>query len=95
MLAQNASLLPASEAANPDDDALLDVDRAIAATGTSISGTIQSTDPQLGLAGLTVMATNQTTRDIFSTQTLNDGSFLLDSVTPARPRTQADARARG
>ena len=92
MLRQNASLLPPSAGNNQDParDALLEIERATAAVGTSITGTIQSTDPSVSLAYQTVIATNETTGDIFGAQTLNDGSFILDSVTPGTDRFQVD-----
>ena len=53
-----------------------------AAIGPSITGTLQTTDPQLALGDLPVYATNETTGDVFATTSLNDGSFIFDTVTP-------------
>jgi len=92
MLARNATLLPAS-VGNVQDPALdvdLEIQRAIAAVGTSITGTIQSTDPSVSLADRSVIATNETTGDIFSAQTLNDGSFILGSVAPGTYQFQVE-----
>ncbi len=84
MLDQNATLLPPALGNNmlATDLAELQIDRAQAAIGPSITGTLQTTDPQLALGGLTVYANNQTTGDVFATTSLNDGSFIFDTVTP-------------
>ncbi len=84
MLAANASILPASAGNNaePDSDLQIELQRAIAATGTSITGAVTASDSTLGLAGRTVYANNTTTGDLFTAQTLADGSVIFDSITP-------------
>jgi len=84
MLARNATQLPPSlgDARDPVALAELEVRRAEAAIGTSIAGTLKTTDPQVSLAGRTVDATNSATRDVFTTTSLNDGTFLFEAVTP-------------
>ena len=73
MLARNATLLPPSlgDAHDPIALAELEVRRAEAAIGTSIAGTLTATDPQVSLAGRTVVATDTATGDVFATTSAN------------------------
>ena len=84
MLDANATLLPASplENSNPVALVLAELDRAAAALGNSISGTLTTTDARASLANQTVVADNTTTGDEFIATTLNDGSFVIPNVTP-------------
>ncbi|MGD1277561.1 MAG: CARDB domain-containing protein [Tepidisphaeraceae bacterium] len=84
VLAQNATLLPAVMGNNSDPTTLLQisVERATAALGTSISGTIFADDPNVALAGQTITAVNQTTHETYSSYSLNDGSFIFPVVDP-------------
>ena len=78
-----ATLLPASvgDPSNPTDVLQLAVNQAVAAVSTSISGVAVGTAPGVLLAGNTITATNGTTGDIFTTNILNDGSFVFPTVT--------------
>lgn len=83
-LDRDATLLPASlgSAADPSDLLQIDVARAVAAVGTSLSGVAAATGPGVILAGNTITATNTTTGDVFIATILNDGSFVFPTVTP-------------
>ncbi len=78
-----ATLLPASvgDPSNPIDVLQLAVSQALAAVSTSIRGVAVGTGPGVILAGNTITATNTTTGDIFTTNILNDGSFVFPTVT--------------
>ena len=58
----------------------LEVRKAQAAIGTSISGTLLANDLNVDISGRTVDATNTDTSETFSTITLNDGSFIFESL---------------
>ena len=92
MLAENATLLPPSlgDARDPIALADLEVRRAEASVGTSIAGALGTTDPQVSLAGRTVVATNTATGDEFATTSLNDGTFLFEAMTPGSYTFQVD-----
>jgi subtilase family serine protease len=83
-LARNATLLPASEGDNTDLYTLLDlqVQKAKASVTTSLSGAVAATDLGLSIAGLTVLATNQTTGKTYTAPALTDGSFVFPDVVP-------------
>jgi hypothetical protein len=77
-----ATMLPASvgDPSNPIDVLQLAVSQALAAVSTSIRGVAVGTGPGVILAGNTITATNTTTGDIFTTNILNDGSFVFPTV---------------
>ena len=83
LLDQYATLLPASvgDPSNPADVLQLVVNQAVAAVSTSISGTAVATAPGVMLAGNTITATNSTTGDVYTTNILNDGSFVFPTIT--------------
>ena len=84
MLARNASLVPPELGPAGDVQLLyrLEVMKATAATGTSISGHATTTDLAVDLSGREVTARNLTSGDVYSTLSLTDGSFIFESVTP-------------
>jgi Carboxypeptidase regulatory-like domain/CARDB/Domain of unknown function (DUF4214)/Polysaccharide lyase family 4, domain II len=84
MLDANATLLPPNtqDPSSTIGDALVELDRAAAALGNSLSGVIASHDARVSLANQTVVADNTTTGDQFIATTLNDGSFVVPNVTP-------------
>ena len=57
------------------------MNQAVAAVSTSIRGVAVGTAPGVILAGNMITATNGTTGDIFTTNILNDGSFVFPTVT--------------
>ena len=60
----------------------LEIRRARAATGTSISGVGLATDPTVNSANRRITAHNSSTGEEFYTTSLNDGSFIFDRVSP-------------
>ncbi len=84
MLDQNATLLPTAFGSSTDVNALevFEIARAQTALGNSIAGTLTASDPAVSLAGQTVIATNETTGDLFAATSLNDGSFFINDVAP-------------
>lgn len=84
MLDRNASLIP-PQLGRPDDFKALftiEFEKALAAVNTSISGSLQSTQPGVSISGRTVHATDTATGTVYRTTTLNDGSFVFP-VLPA------------
>ena len=84
MLARNATLLPPELGPNNDVDNLLALElrKAEAAIGTSISGELFARSFSIDIAGVVVDALNTTTNEDFSTFTLNDGTFIFEDLTP-------------
>ncbi|HVX09989.1 MAG TPA: CARDB domain-containing protein [Pirellulales bacterium] len=82
-LSHDATLMPASMGDNriPSELMQMEINRAIVQASTSISGTVEATDPGVSYAGRTVYAENTTTGDEFSGTVLNDGSFAIAGVT--------------
>ena len=82
MLDRNANLIPSTLGAPDDLHALLDmeIDKALAADNTSISGVVQSTEPGVTAAGQTILATDTATGDQYAATVLNDGSFVFDTL---------------
>jgi len=78
-----ATILPASVAdpSNPVDVLQLAANQAVAAVSTSISGVAIGTASGVILAGNTITATNATTGDVFTTNILNDDSFVFSTIT--------------
>jgi hypothetical protein len=78
-----AALLPASvgDPSDPSDVLQVAVNQAVAAVSTSISGVAVGTAPGVILAGNTITATNGTTDDVFTTNILQDGSFVFSTLT--------------
>jgi hypothetical protein len=84
MLLRNSALIPPEIGANTDPLALigLEIQAARASLGTSISGRLQTAGFAIDISGQFVRALNRTTRETFVTTSLNDGSFVFESVTP-------------
>ncbi len=84
MLVRNATLLPKElgNSADPQDLFSLEVQKAVASVGTSISGIASTADPAIDLGGRSVVARNLNTQETFFTMALNDGSFIFERVTP-------------
>lgn len=83
-MARNASNVPGGFNESSDFRSLLalEADNARAAVGTSIRGKIITDDLLVRVAGVTVVARNVVSGDIFTTESLNDGSFTFSEVTP-------------
>jgi Ca2+-binding RTX toxin-like protein len=83
MLARNASLLPPElgDSRDPAAAMRLELARTRAAMGTSISGALRTDDESVDLSGVRVTAINATTGAAIVTTSLNDGSFVFDSLT--------------
>lgn len=83
-LAHEATLLPAVMGDNSDPLTLLNlaVTASTAAVDTSITGEATSPGLLVPISGQVMVATNRTTGESFSTDTLVDGSFTFPSVTP-------------
>jgi subtilase family serine protease len=84
MLARNATRLPSAMGENQDPAnlLLLELQDDLAANGSSIRGTISTTNVNLQLAGRQVVAHNADTGDAFAAVVMNDGSFSFANVTP-------------
>ena len=82
MLDQYANLMPAQLGNPADINALFNLafDNALAAVNTSVSGTLQSIQPGVPVAGQTVYAIDTVGGEQYATTTLNNGSFVLSSV---------------
>ena len=82
MLDSNANLIPAAlgDPENVKDLFNIEFNKALAAVNTSISGTLQDSEPGMSLGGLTVYASDTTSGATFSTTTLNDGSFAFPTL---------------
>ena len=81
MLDRNANLIP-RQLGNPNDPkALFNIGSTnLAAVNTSLSGNLQSSQPGVNLAGLSVYAVDTTSGTSFATTTLNDGSFVFSTL---------------
>ncbi|MGO9114375.1 MAG: beta strand repeat-containing protein, partial [Thermoguttaceae bacterium] len=82
MLDRNANLVP-QQLGSPNDPKVLfslEFDKALAAVNTSLSGSLQSSQPGVNLAGLSVYAVDTTSGASFATTTLNDGSFVFSTL---------------
>ncbi|HUY34489.1 MAG TPA: carboxypeptidase regulatory-like domain-containing protein, partial [Pirellulales bacterium] len=85
MLDRNATLMVpnmAGDNSNMQQLLNLEVRRAEAAVGTSITGVVQAPDPTVTIAGQVVYATNTSTQTVFDAKTMTDGSFILPNVDP-------------
>ncbi len=82
MLGRNADVLPASLGLARDALPLLalEVQRALAATGPSISGRLTSADTTVSLADRSITARSVDTGDVYNTVSLRDGSFIFDRL---------------
>ena len=82
-MAHDATLIPSQlgDANNLTDLVDLEVQKAIAAVGTSISGQLQAADLNVPLAGLNVYAQDATTGQTYYAVSLNDGSFVFNQMT--------------
>ncbi|HQU42080.1 MAG TPA: carboxypeptidase regulatory-like domain-containing protein, partial [Pirellulales bacterium] len=81
-MANDATVIP-SQLGSPQNltDLMdLEVQKAIAAVGTSISGQLQAADLNIPLGGLDVFAQNTVTGEVDYAVSLNDGSFVFDQV---------------
>ena len=80
----DATLIPAADGVRPIRTlSWFEVAKSVASVaGTSLSGEFEVSDPAAAISGQTVFAQNTTTGDVFSAVTLNDGSFLFNSVPP-------------
>ena len=84
MLARNATLNPpgSGEPSSPINLAAIQVAIATAAASTSISGTVQASDPSEPVGGLSVLASDSATQETFAGITLADGSFSIPDMDP-------------
>ena len=84
MLCRNASLIPDSMGSTRNIALLrdLDVRRAMAATGASISGAISESTMDSGLIGQHLSATAPADGSAFSAVVMRDGSFVFERVLP-------------
>ena len=83
MLDRNANLLPQQLGSPNDPKALFNIEFNKALAGcvsTSLSGSLQSSQPGVGLAGQSVYAVDSTSGATFATTTLNDGSFVFSTL---------------
>jgi subtilase family serine protease len=83
MLARNATRFPTALGENQDPRLLLglELQDALAATGTSIRGTVFTRDLNLQLSGHQIVARNGDTGETFAAIVMNDGSFGFGNVT--------------
>jgi hypothetical protein len=58
----------------------IEVRTAVAAIGTSLRGSLQTSDARVPIAAQTVVLTNVLTGDRFTASSLNDGSFVFDTL---------------
>ncbi|HEV7866789.1 MAG TPA: carboxypeptidase regulatory-like domain-containing protein, partial [Chthoniobacteraceae bacterium] len=91
-LSRNAGLVPEAEGSTRSAVPMLGVEfrRALAATGTSLTGTLRSNHAALDAAGQLVTAVNLTTGDSYSSFALNDGSFIFGRVAAGDYRFEVD-----
>ncbi len=84
MLARNARLRLSSGAGQHEISPLaqLEVERALASIGASITGAAVSNDLRVDLSARQVTALNLDTGETFHTTSLEDGSFIFPVVTP-------------
>lgn len=84
MLSRNAGLVTSQDGNKYDPVTLtgFEIRKARAALATSISGKAVISDRGTTLAGLTISAENQTTKETFAVTIQTDGSFTFESVTP-------------
>ncbi|MBE9216279.1 carboxypeptidase regulatory-like domain-containing protein, partial [Plectonema cf. radiosum LEGE 06105] len=84
MLARNSNLLPEEFGSRRSPSLLLNIElqKAIAAVETSITGVASATDLGVDLSGRSIVARNTDTRETFVTFSLKDGSFIFEKVTP-------------
>lgn len=88
MLDRNASLLvkdPNDVSGNPADVPMLldiEVQKAIAAVDTSVSGTLSAIDPSTPIAGQEVVAIDSTNNRSYAAVSYNDGSFIFPNLAP-------------
>ncbi|HEX8414350.1 MAG TPA: carboxypeptidase-like regulatory domain-containing protein, partial [Sphingomicrobium sp.] len=92
MLGRNADLIPNAFGSAQSALPMLRLEflRAIAATGTSISGRLASTDLLVSTNQQLLSARNRATNDVFTTLSLQDGSFSFERVTPGEYEITAD-----
>jgi hypothetical protein len=84
MLSRNCSLLTPSLGDNHDPELGLQIEwnRAIAATGSSISGRIIAPNPRIQFGSVTVSARNSVSGSMAYAAVLQDGSFVFPRVVP-------------
>ena len=92
LLDQNASLIVPATGDPSEVGGVLDlaVQKAIAAVGSSISGSLQAASLSIPISGTTVYAVNTATQAVTSTQSLNDGSFIFPTLSPGTYQLSVD-----
>ena len=82
LIDRSANLVPPQLSSTTNFKALfnLALQEALAAVNPSISGTLQSDDPAVIVAGRTVFATDTITGDVYSTTAFNNGSYIFGTL---------------